>query len=67
MFFLRRAFLDPSTTPSESPRCTFFTLTTLRTAPSHLSEFFLVFPTLTWFWVILISTILFQIPAAPYP
>ena len=67
MFFLRRAYLDPPTTPSGSPRCTFFALTALPTAPSRLSEFFPFSPTLTWFWVTSIFTILFQIPAAPYP
>jgi len=61
MFFLRRVCLDPPTAPSGLPQYTFSAQIVLPTALYFQSEFFQVFPSLTWFWVILTSTI----PAAP--
>ena len=57
MFFLRKVYLDFHSIPSGLPRYTFFVQIVLPTAPYCQSGFFHSFPTLTWYYVILTSTI----------
>jgi len=63
--FLRKVSSDSPTTPSGSPRCTFFARIVLLTAPYHPSGFFPFFRILTLFWVTSTFTTRWQIPAAP--